>query len=171
MAHSTQCFLPKFSPLSEGPKGPMSMRMRMSSPETTQLISAWHEGQLDALLQTTWALVLYRYTGSGDICFGFQQPAAGDFATHSSDSASICTCRLSVSEDDSIRGLLEKAKGQSDLVNSAEKCGTPSVVNKSFRLYNTMLMIQNCRETIRISTDIPVQPVAATALPDEVNWM
>ncbi|QMW46378.1 hypothetical protein G4B11_009833 [Aspergillus flavus] len=167
MAHSTQCFLPKFSPLSEGPKGPMSMRMRMSSPETTQLISAWHEGQLDALLQTTWALVLYRYTGSGDICFGFQQPAAGDFATHSSDSASICTCRLSVSEDDSIRGLLEKAKGQSDLVNSAEKCGTPSVVNKSFRLYNTMLMIQNCRETIRISTDIPVQPVAATALPDE----
>ena len=164
MAHSTQCFLPKFGPLCEGPKQPMSMRTRTSSSVTTQLISAWQDGQLDALLQTTWALVLYRYTGSGDICFGYQHPTADDFAT-------ICTCRLSVSEDDSIRGLLEKAKGQSDLTNSAEKCGTSSVVTGNFRLYNTLMMIQNCRETTRTSTDTPAQRIAAIPLPDKVNCM
>ncbi|OGM47600.1 nonribosomal peptide synthase Pes1 [Aspergillus bombycis] len=166
MAHSTQCFLPKFGSLSEGPKQPMSMRTRTSSSETTQLISAWQEGQLDALLQTTWALVLYRYTGSADICFGCQHLTAHDYATHSSDSATIRTCRLSVSEDDSIRGLLEKAKGQIDLADSAEKCGTLSGVTRNFRLYNTMMMIQNCRETTTTSTDTPV---AVIALPNECH--
>ncbi|KAE8394317.1 hypothetical protein BDV23DRAFT_11565 [Aspergillus alliaceus] len=164
MAHSTQCFLPKFSPLSEGPKRPMSMKTRTSRSETTQLISAWHQGQLAALLQTTWALVLYRYTGSGDICFGFQHASV----TQSSNTSTLCTYGVTLSENDSIRELLERVRSHNDLANSAEKCGTWSATQEGFRLYNTMMMIRNCRDVTRTSKDIPVQPVAGViTLPNE----
>jgi hypothetical protein len=167
MVHPTQCCLPKFSPLSEGPKRPMSMRARTSRSETTQLMSAWHQGQLDALLQTTWALVLYRYIGSGDVCFGYHLPS-GD---QSSKLSNTCTYKVAINEDDTIRGLLEKVHDQNGHSNSAGKCGTSSSAEDGFRVYNTMMMIRNCRDATKTSKDATVQPVAAITLPDEVGFM
>ncbi|KAF7594115.1 hypothetical protein BBP40_010114 [Aspergillus hancockii] len=163
MAHSTQCCLPKFSPLSDGPKRPMSMRARTSRSETAQLMSAWQQGQLDALLQTTWALILYRYTGSGDVCFGYHLVSG----VQSSDASNTCTYKVAVNEDDSIRGLLEKVQSPNDRTNSAGKCGTLSSAQDGFRVYNTMMMIRNCRDATRTSKDAPAQTVSAITLPDE----
>ncbi|KAE8152814.1 nonribosomal peptide synthase Pes1 [Aspergillus avenaceus] len=170
MAHSVQCFLPKFSPLCEGPRRPMSMRTRTTQSQTDQLMSAWRERQLDALLQTTWALVLNRYTGSGDICFGFQNLGVDGYPPRLNSPSAIAkieTYRLAIHEHESIPILLGRAKSQVRLVDSAGTSDGSSALHGRFLLYNTILMVRDCSESTKALQKVPIQPITTIALPDE----
>ncbi|PWY81945.1 nonribosomal peptide synthase Pes1 [Aspergillus heteromorphus CBS 117.55] len=165
MALPIPCCLPKFGTNFAGPKRPALLRTKTSPSQTLQLLSAWDQGQLDSLLKASWALLLQRYTGLEDICFGYQPIGVdGDFhdATSLSDiQNNPLIFNLTIAEDDSIHTVRRNAEGK-----NAEKCETsPSRHNHT--LFNTVLMLRNCRGPSSDARAPPVQPALAIPLPEE----
>ncbi|KAL5357022.1 hypothetical protein BJX96DRAFT_135429 [Aspergillus floccosus] len=169
MARPTACCLPRFSPSSvDGPKRPVSMRTKSNPSQTLQLLSSWEQGHLNSLLQTAWALLLHRYTGSEEVCFGYQN--LGGEGTHgaaSADLANPSTFHLTVKEQDTVQQVLEKVACRENHADSPEKGallrGSPS----DYSLFNTTLMIRVCSDSARSARDSLVQPALAITLPEE----
>lgn len=170
MAQPVSCCLPKFGTRAHGPRRPASLRIRTSSSQTLQLLAAWDQSELDSLLKASWALLLHRYTGLEDICFGYQpigvdagpRDTVPSFDTHNNIPL---TFNLTITEDDSVHAILRNTKQQND----AEKCGNSSSSCHSYTLCNTLLMLRNCRSVTKDPRAPLVQPALANPLPEKVG--
>ena len=170
MAQPVSCCLPKFGTSTHGPRRPASLRIRTSPSQTLQLLAAWDQSELDSLLKATWALLLHRYTGLEDICFGYQpigvdagpRDTLPSFDTHNNIPL---TFNLTITEDDSVHAILRNTKQQND----AEKCGNSSSSCHSYTLCNTLLMLRNCRSVTKDPRAPLVQPALAIPLPEKVG--
>ncbi|GLA80039.1 nonribosomal peptide synthase [Aspergillus tubingensis] len=168
MAQPVSCCLPKFGTRAHGPRRPASLRIRTSSSQTLQLLAAWDQSELDSLLKASWALLLHRYTGLEDICFGYQpigvdagpRNTVPSFDTHNNIPL---TFNLTITEDDSVHAILRNTKQQND----AEKCGDSSSSCHSYTLCNTLLMLRNCRSVTKDPRAPLVQPALAIPLPEK----
>ncbi|GKZ38792.1 nonribosomal peptide synthase, partial [Aspergillus brasiliensis] len=168
MAQPASCCLPKFGTRAHGPRRPASLRIRTSPSQTLQLLAAWDQSELDSLLKASWALLLHRYTGLEDICFGYQpigvdagaRDTVPSFDTHNNIPL---TFNLTITEDDSVHAILRNTKKQND----AEKCASSSSNCHSYTLCNTLLMLRNCRSVTEDSRAPPVQPALAIPLPEK----
>ncbi|KAL3261959.1 hypothetical protein ABHI18_003269 [Aspergillus niger] len=168
MAQPVSCCLPKFGTSTHGPRRPASLRIRTSPSQTLQLLAAWDQSELDSLLKATWALLLHRYTGLEDICFGYQpigvDAGPRDTVTSSDTHNNIpLTFNLTITEDDSVHAILRNTKKQ----NEAEKCGSSSSSCHSYTLCNTLLMLRNCRSVTKDPRAPLVQPALAIPLPEK----
>ncbi|PYI12597.1 non-ribosomal peptide synthetase [Aspergillus sclerotiicarbonarius CBS 121057] len=162
MAQPVSCCLPKFGTSLHGPKRPASLRARTSPSQTLQLLAAWDQGQLDSLLKASWALLLHRYTGLEDICFGYQ-PIGVDAPSSDIHNHNLLTFNLTIAEDDSVHTILRHLEG----TNNAERCQSSSSSGHSYTLCNTLLMLRNCRSPAQDPRAPLVQPALAIPLPDQ----
>ncbi|PWY83154.1 nonribosomal peptide synthase Pes1 [Aspergillus sclerotioniger CBS 115572] len=166
MAQPVSCCLPRFGTSLHGPKRPASLRARTSPSHTLQLLAAWDRGQLDSLLKASWALLLHRYTGLEDICFGYQPIGVDEHNTAlSSDihNHNLLTFNFTITEDDSVHSILRHLEG----TNNAERCRCSSSSGHSYTLCNTILMLRNCRSPAKDARAPLVQPALAIPLPSQ----
>lgn len=171
MAQSSQCYLPRFATAVDGPKRPVSMKTRPTPSQHAQLLTAWHEGRLESVLQATWALVLHYYIRSEDICFGYQHIDGDSISSRHpvqrSNVANLSTVRLAVDENDSIKAIVDKVRntdGDSQLNDE----GSAEGASEAYLPFNTILMLR----TYRRANDQPSSPsnsILATALPNQVS--
>lgn len=171
MAQPVPCRLPKFSPSSvDGPKRPVSMRVKTSPSQTTQLLSLWEQGQLSSLLQATWALLLYRYTGCEDVCFGYQHLGAECIQRASNDTSTKSSIfHLSVKEHESIQQVLQKVGRKGHLTDTLGKGPRKEGDRSDYELFNTTLIIRVYTGSTHRARDAFVQPALAITLPEEVR--
>ncbi|KAL4865220.1 hypothetical protein BDV12DRAFT_200342 [Aspergillus spectabilis] len=135
MAQHARCCLPSFGATSNGPKRPVSIKARTNLSQNLKLLSAFENNSLGPLLKTAWGLLLYRYTGLEDVCFGYQL---------SSDADQLLTCHLAIDESDTIRALLKKFKGENGIENDVGKGGDFDVNHDGYSLFNTVIMVRVC---------------------------
>lgn len=173
MAQSSQCYLPRFAPAIDGPKRPVSMKTRPTSSQCAQLLTAWHEGRLESILQATWALVLHYYIRSEDISFGYQHidgdcissrqsVQRSNAANHDHDLSAI---RLAIDENDSIQAIVDKVQ-TGDGFKQLEGAGSVEGASEGHLPFNTILMLRTYRKTDDPSPTSKV--MLANALPDQV---
>jgi non-ribosomal peptide synthetase component F len=158
MAQSSQCYLPRFASAIDGPKGPVSMKIKPSAAQHAQLLTASNEGRLEPLMRATWALVLHYYIRTEDISFGFQHLGGDSSSTSVQRSGDIATIRLSINDNDSLTAIVDKVR----TIDSTQPLKTTGET-KTYLPFNTILMLR---------TDDPStssNPLLATALPDEVS--
>ncbi|RAK95786.1 nonribosomal peptide synthase Pes1 [Aspergillus ibericus CBS 121593] len=163
MAQPVSCCLPKFGTSVHGPKRPASLRARTNPSQTLQLLAAWDQGQLDSLLKASWALLLHRYTGLEDICFGYQPIGVDAPSSDTIHNHNLLTFNLTITEDDSVHTILRHLEG----MNEAKRCKSSSSSGHSYTLCNTLLMLRNCRSPAKDSRAPLVQPALAIPLPDQ----
>ncbi|PLB43886.1 nonribosomal peptide synthase Pes1 [Aspergillus steynii IBT 23096] len=162
MAHPAQCYLPRFSPSSCGPRRPVSMKVRTTPSQNLELLAAWRQEKIHSLLQTAWALLLYRYIGSKDVCFGYQY-------LDGSDTANPSTFSLTINEDDSLRGVQSKVADGSGLAQEFGADAESDLGHDGYMLYNTVLMIRICCDSSNDIGNASLQPVLAMTLPDKTR--
>ncbi|PYH90319.1 nonribosomal peptide synthase Pes1 [Aspergillus ellipticus CBS 707.79] len=171
MALPVPCCLPKFGTTVAGPKRPALLRTRTSPSQILQLLSAWDQGQLDSILKASWALLLQRYTGLEEICFGYH-PSGVDTTLHNATPLSDThdnplTFNITIAENDSTHTVLRNAEGKRDAERNAEKCESSSPHRHSYALFNTVLMLRNCRGSPKDPRAPSAQQVLVTPLPEE----
>ncbi|KAL4950600.1 hypothetical protein BDW69DRAFT_187197 [Aspergillus filifer] len=163
MAQHAQCCLPSFDTTSNGPKRPVSIKTRITPSQSAKLVSAFKQGSLDSLLKTAWGLLLYRYTGLEDVCFGYQHHSVGGSSEFSlSNTERLLTCKLTINENDTVRSLLKKFKEHDD---STGLGGAANVNHNDYSLFNTVVMVRVCGDRAKDGTS--VRPVLPTILPEE----
>ncbi|KAL4893946.1 hypothetical protein BDV59DRAFT_19132 [Aspergillus ambiguus] len=169
MARQASCCLPRFSPSSiDSPRRPVSMRTKTNPSETLQLLSSWKQGHLNSLLQTAWALLLYRYTGSEDVCFGYQNlDGEGSCGTEALDSAKPSTFHLTVREQESIQHILRTVEHTGYRTDNSARGAWLEGSPTDYRLFNTTLMVRVCSGLTRNARDSLVQPALLITLPEE----
>lgn len=162
MAQSSKCYLPRFATAVDGPKRPVSMKTRPTPSQNAQLLTAWHEGRLNSVLQATWGLVLHYYLRTEDICFGYQH-IDGD-ATCSRSPAqrasitNISPVRLAIQENDSTQQIVDK------VWKNLKNGGSVEAASDGHLPFNTILMLRTYKKSDSASS----KPMLATALPDQV---
>lgn len=176
MANTSHCYLPRFTPAVDGPKRPVSMKTRPTPSQHAQLLTAWHEGRLESVLQATWALVLHYYIRSEDICFGYQHIDGDSISSRHpvqrSNIANLSTFRLAINENDSIQAVVDKVRDHDGVDSQLGDVGSDEGAFKGGYLpFNTILMLR----TYRKANDPPSsphsqKPILATALPDKVRF-
>lgn len=145
------------------------MRTKSDPSQTLQLLSSWEQGHLNSLLQTAWALLLHRYTGSEEVCFGYQSLGGeGSHGAASADLASPSIFHLTVREQDTVQQVLEKVVRTESHADSPEKGASSGGAPSDYSLFNTTLMIRVCSDSARSARDSLVQPAPAITLPEEV---
>ncbi|KAJ5630837.1 uncharacterized protein N7484_010937 [Penicillium longicatenatum] len=161
MAQSSQCYLPRFATAVDGPRRPISMKTRPTSSQNAQLLTAWHEGRLNSVLQATWALVLHYYLRTEDICFGYQHIDGDAICSRNpvqrSSLANLSPIRVAIDEDDSIQQIVDKVRKNLKNGESAE------VASDGYLPFNTILMLRTYKKSDSASS----KPMLATALPDQ----
>ncbi|KAJ5379175.1 hypothetical protein N7509_012294 [Penicillium cosmopolitanum] len=166
MAQSSQCYLPRFAPAVDGPKRPVSMKTRPTSSQCAQLLTAWHEGRLESILQATWALVLHYYIQTEDISFGYQHiDGASMSSRHPVQRSNVTTpdrdmsaIRLAIDENESIQAIVDKVRTGDGI----KQLGGASEGHLPF---NTILMLRTYRRTDDPSPSS--KTLLASALPDQ----
>lgn len=183
MAQSSQCYLPRFAPASDGPKRPVSIRTRPTPSQHAQLLTAWHEGRLESLLQATWALVLHYYIRSEDICFGYQHIQGGSSPSASSCSscstsrhrvqqspaANVSAVRLSIDENDSIKAIVDRVRTSDGIDMRLGGSRSSMGASEGYLPYNTIVMLRTHCKATEMPWSPPSKPILATALPNEVR--
>jgi hypothetical protein len=175
MANSSHCYLPRFTPAIDGPKRPISMKTRPTPSQHAQLLTAWHEGRLESLLQTTWALVLHYYIRSEDICFGYQHIDGDSISSRHpvqrSSIANLLAFRLAINENDSIQEIVDKVRDHDGVDSQRGGAGSDEGASEGGYLpFNTILMLRTYRKANDTpSSPLSQQPILATALPDQVR--
>lgn len=176
MAQSSQCYLPRFAPAVDGPKRPVSMKTRPTSSQCAQLLTAWHEGRLESILQATWALVLHYYIQTEDISFGYQHIDGDSISSRQSVQRSNVTSsldpelsaiRLAIDENDSIQAIVDKVR-TGDGIQQLDGAGSVEDASEGYMPFNTILMLRTYRKTADPSSIS--QPLLASALPEQV-WL
>lgn len=175
MAQSSQCYLPRFAPAVDGPKRPVSMKTRPTSSQCAQLLTAWHEGRLESILQATWALVLHYYIQTEDISFGYQhidgdsipsrhhvQRSSAISHDHHHDLSAI---RLAIDENDSIHAIVDKVQN-GDGIQQLDGAGSVEGASEGYLPFNTILMLRTYRKNDDPSPTS--KTMLASALPDQV---
>ncbi|KAL4905874.1 hypothetical protein BDW74DRAFT_177571 [Aspergillus multicolor] len=165
MAQQAQCFLPSFGTTSNGLKRPVSIRARTTSAQNAKLLSAFEHNSLDPILKTAWGLLLYRYTGLEDVCFGYRRFGAEAFGPNSSDAERLLTCKLTIDEQDTIKTLLEKSGGKNGCQTDVGAGGCLNADYDSYSLFNTVVMVRVCGDRGKARTS--VRPVLPSILPEE----
>lgn len=167
MAQSSQCYLPRFAAAIDGPKRPVSMKMKPTPSQHAQLLTAWHEGRLNSVLQTTWALVLHYYLRTEDICFGYQH-IDGDSAPSRNpvqkSNDLIAAVRLAINETDTIQAIVDKVWKRNG--SESQQNGSAEGASDGYLPFNTILMLRTYRKAT--DTQLPSKPFLASAIPDEV---
>lgn len=176
MPNSSHCYLPRFTPAVDGPKRPISMKTRPTPSHHTQLLTAWHEGQLEFILQATWALVLHYYIRSEDICFGYQHIDGDSISSRDpvqrSSIANLSAFRLAINENDSIQAFVDKVRDYDGVDSQLRGVGGDEGASDGGYLpFNTILMLRTYRKANdTTSSPLSQQPILATALPDQVRY-
>ncbi|KAJ5098889.1 hypothetical protein N7532_005890 [Penicillium argentinense] len=173
MAQSSHCYLPRFAPAVDGPKRPVSMKTRPTSSQCAQLLTAWHEGRLESILQATWALVLHYYIRSEDISFGYQHIDGDSISSrHHVQRSNVTTpdpelsaIRLAIDENDSIKAIVDKVRS-GDGIEQLSGAGSVEGVSQGYLPFNTILMLRTYRKTADPSS-APSKPMLASALPGQ----
>lgn len=173
MAQSSQCYLPRFAPAVDGPKRPVSMKTRPTSSQCAQLLTAWHEGRLESILQATWALVLHYYIRSEDISFGYQHIDSDCISSRQSVQRSnpanhdheLSAIRLAIDENDSIQAIVDKVQSGHG-IKQLDGAGSLEGASEGPLPFNTILMLRTYRKTDDPSPTSKV--MLANALPDQV---
>lgn len=171
MAQHARCCLPSFGTTFGGSKRPLSIRTRTTPSQSAKLLSAFEHNSLDSLLKTAWALLLYRYTGLEDVCFGYQHYSfdGGSLGPHSSDSEGLLVCKLTIDEDDTINTLLKKSRGTRDFEKVVGMGGGTNANVDDCSLFNTTVMVRVCGD--RAKGGNSVRPMLPTILPEEVRCL
>ncbi|KAJ5893957.1 hypothetical protein N7495_005648 [Penicillium taxi] len=168
MAKSSHCYLPTFSTAVDGPRRPVSIKTRPTPAQHAQLFTAWQEGRLESVLQTTWGLVLHYYLRTEDISFGFQY-IDGDTPTtiqtvQQSGIANLSIVRLAIGENDSIKAIVDKVKNRDE---SDSQTTEGSLEGASGALpFNTILMLRTYHQAVDSPT-LPASPLLANPLPEQ----
>ncbi|KAL2858409.1 hypothetical protein BJX68DRAFT_262934 [Aspergillus pseudodeflectus] len=166
MAQHARCCLPSFGATLDGPKRPVSIKAKTTPAQKATLLSALEHNSLDPLLKTAWGLLLHRYTGLEDICFGYERLGVDESSRkHLSDKKELLTCRLSIDENDSIETILNRSTRDDSFKNglsSNEVCRTN---HDDYSLFNTIVLLRVCRNRMKDGT--PVRPVLPTTLPEQ----
>ncbi|KAL4997132.1 hypothetical protein BDV10DRAFT_186497 [Aspergillus recurvatus] len=165
MAQQAQCLLPSFGTTSDGPKRPVSIRTRTTRSQSAKLLSAFEHHSLDPVLKTAWGLLLYRYTGLEDVCFGYQRNGGGALVPQTSDAGRLLTFRLTINEHDTIKTLLEKSGGENGCQTDIGVGGGPNANNDNYSSFNTMVMVRDCGD--RAKEGSLVRPVLPSILQEE----
>ncbi|RDW76398.1 nonribosomal peptide synthase Pes1 [Aspergillus mulundensis] len=165
MVQQAQCLLPSFGTTFNGPKRPVSIRAKTTSAQNAKLLSAFDRNTLDSILKTAWGLLLYRYTGSEDVCFGYRSHGARAFGSHSSDAERLLTCKLTIDEQDTIKTLLEKSWGENGCLTDVNGGGCLNADYDTYSLFNTVVMVRVCGDRGKARTS--VRPVLPSILPQE----
>jgi hypothetical protein len=138
------------------------MKTRPTSSQNAQLLTAWHEGRLNSVLQATWALVLHYYLRTEDICFGYQHIDGDAICSRNpvqrSSLANLSPIRVAIDEDDSIQQIVDKVWKNLKNGERAE------VASDGYLPFNTILMLRTYKKSDSASS----KPMLATALPDQV---
>lgn len=137
------------------------MKVRTTPSQNQELLAAWRQENVHSLLQTAWALLLYRFIGSRDICFGYQY-------LDGSDTANPSTFNLTINENDSLREVQNKVVGESGLAEQLGADTGSKLAQDGYMPYNTVLMIRTCRDSSNTFGDASLQPVLAMTLSDKV---
>ncbi|KAL4809630.1 hypothetical protein BDV18DRAFT_157379 [Aspergillus unguis] len=163
MAQPVQCLLPSFGPAAQFPKRPVSVRARTTAAQSSSLLSAFEHNSLDSLLKTAWALLLYRYTGLADVCFGYQGSLG--LERHPSDAEKLSIFKLTIDNGESIGALLKKSKETTWAEDDVGLSRGPNTLHDDHLPFNTVIMVRVCGD--RANGKNSVQPVLPTTLPEE----
>ena len=171
MAQSSQCYLPGFASAVDGPKRPVSMKMKPTPSQNAQLLTAWHEGRLTSVLQASWALVLHYYLRTEDICFGYQHidgdcsPTRNPVQNLNNDNAAV---RLAINDDATVQAIVDTMWKRTGSQSQLNGNGDMEDVSNGYLPYNTILMLRTYRKASDTPSS-PSKPFLAAALPDEVR--
>lgn len=166
MAQQAQCLLPSFGTTSDGPKRPVSITTKTTPSQSAKLLAAYKNDSLDPLLKTAWGLLLYRYTGLQDVCFGYKHDDAGALVSQTSDAGRLLTFKLTINEHDTIKTLLEKSGGGYGCQTDIGVGGSSNANNDNYS-FNTVVMVRVCNDSTKEETF--VRPVIPSILPEEVR--
>ncbi|KAL2817816.1 hypothetical protein BJX63DRAFT_429511 [Aspergillus granulosus] len=166
MAQHARCCLPSFNATPGGPKRPVSLKVKTTPAQRAKLLSAFEQNSLDPLLKSAWGLLLHRYTGIEDICFGYERCGVDEpLNSHLLGTKGLLTCRLRIDGNDSIETILKKSAGKDCFENGVKLKEDRGTDHDDYSLFNTIVMLRVYRNRMKDGTS--VRPVLPTTLPKQ----
>lgn len=106
------CYFPSFSVSTTQARHLESSSLTLSDRDAGQLVSAASTHTLDALFRTAWALVLRCYTGSDEVCFGYQSSGRQEnrHSLSSSPPVPISAVCISLSDRDRLDDIAHRSR-------------------------------------------------------------
>ncbi|KAF3490821.1 nonribosomal peptide synthase [Arthroderma uncinatum] len=135
LAGVAPCHFPRLGAITTGPKRPMTIKVNLDQTQQLKELCESNPAGLPVALRAAWSLVLRCYTGSEDICFGYQDATS---------TSVLPVARLAFEDDTLLSDLVSSA--QTEYENSlpfhtdvpTNITGTPEQ-----RLYNTVLSFRS----------------------------
>lgn len=169
MAQRAQCLLPSFGARSDLPKRPISAKTNTDAAQNARLLSALKHNLLDSLVKTAWGLLLFRYTGLEDVCFGYQRHGRVHSEQHSPNNQGTSACKLKLNESDTIGDLLKKFEEDNTFEDAVGTDEGPSARNEGHLPFNTIVIVRVQGDGENGGTS--VRPVLSTTLPEQVDLL
>ncbi|KAM5489397.1 NRPS cluster protein [Microsporum audouinii] len=155
LADVAPCHFPRLGASAAGPKRPMTIKVALDQTQDLKDLCGSNTTALPAILRATWSLVLRCYTGSDDVCFGYQDATSTDV---------LPIVRLAFDDDTLISRLVESA--QKEYESSLPFHGsvpTNAAGPVEQRLYNTIVSF---RSAAKPGTALPSRAANMT-LPED----
>ena len=172
LADAKSCQFPRSSVELNGKPSILSVNVELEHLRKLQALSTKNEAELVGVLHTAWALVLHCYTGSEDVCFGYQE------SNHATQARSELSAHGGPDSISAARLRMDEATSLEDLIESAKHCYTrglqyldamPAEISRSLhsseeRLFNTTILLAKLPESeVSEAIDAPL-PLEAEKL-------
>lgn len=157
LADVAPCHFPRLGASAAGPKRPMTIKVTLDQTQDLKDLCGSNTTALPAVLRATWSLVLRCYTGSDDVCFGYQDATSTDV---------LPIVRLAFDDDTLISRLVESA--QKEYESSLPFHGsvpTNAAGPVEQRLYNTIVSFRSAAKP----GTAPPSRAANMTLPEDVR--
>lgn len=155
LAGLAPCLFPRLGATSKAQKRPMSVKVNMEQSSELQKLLAESEDALSGTLRAAWAVFLWCYTGSEDVCFGYQETAN---LGRDDDKPDMRPVRLVFEEDTTLMQLVERAKDEY-AENHHVKHEIASSETVGHQLFNTMLEVRIRSSTGAANVGIAPRPL------------
>ncbi|KAK2871711.1 NRPS, partial [Arthroderma sp. PD_2] len=155
LAGLSPCHFPRLGAAATGPKRPMTIKVNLDQTQGLKELCESNTVALPVALRAAWSLVLRCYTGSEDVCFGYQDATS---------TSVLPVARLAFEDDTLLSELIESA--QTEYENSLpfhDHVPADVAGSKESRLYNTILSFRSAAKP----GTTPAPRAANMALPEE----
>lgn len=176
LAGLAPCMFPRFGAENTGPRRPMTIRIYLNHLRELQELSAKRGTALPGVLRAVWALVLRCYTGSEDVCFGYQEtgtnsatgkPGIGQRFEH------MPVGRLNLEDEASLADVVEKSEREYiesvPYLRDVPPASIESVSPGENQLFNTVLMLRNYTNIGTTNRNASIPRPLNMVLPEDVS--
>ncbi|KAJ9213390.1 hypothetical protein DTO166G4_5016 [Paecilomyces variotii] len=159
----SQCYFPSFGGLTGGNKRQMLTAVDLQHAQ--RLLVSGNSDSIPQTLRAAWALVLRCYTGSDNVCFGYEETAhlLDREGSSRSQKGGTCTTWFKLEDDMTLSTVVEYTKGLVSTEQSNHPSERDACLPAENTAYNTAFLLNNHTESPCYSTKCTILDSASVA--------